>query len=277
MKFSLKIFFMLGIMLAAAISMAGCISSETPASSGNLVLDTPVQYADVNNISIGYREFGSETSEPLLISIGYTTLMDDVDPDLISMFAENYHVYVYDHRGMGHTTRDVEPYQFMQLVDDADSLIGALGYDKMYIFGHSMGSMITQHLLIYYPDNISKAVLCSTTFSVNTNETSVLRQLVENNIANPDTDRGVYLESLAVLSMQSTLPNLSSVHTSTLVICGTADPLTPIEDGYIVAGAINGAWFTPFIGANHSVPYQMGGEIVPLVDLFFQNSEVYTS
>lgn len=277
MKFSLKIFFMLGIMLAAAISMAGCISSETPASSGNLVLDTPVQYADVNNISIGYREFGSETSEPLLIIIGYTTLMDDVDPDLISMFAENYHVYVYDHRGMGHTTRDVEPYQFMQLVDDADSLIGALGYDKMYIFGHSMGSMITQHLLIYYPDNISKAVLCSTTFSVNTNETSVLRQLVENNIANPDTDRGVYLESLAVLSMQSTLPNLSSVHTSTLVICGTADPLTPIEDGYIVAGAINGAWFTPFIGANHSVPYQMGGEIVPLVDLFFQNSEVYTS
>ncbi len=194
MKFSVKILFLLGIMLAVTISIAGCISSETPVSSENLVLDTPVQYADVNNISIGYREFGSETSEPLLIIIGYTTLMDDIDPDLISLFAENYHVYVYDHRGMGHTTRDVEPYQFMQLVDDADSLIGVLGYEKMYIFGHSMGSMITQHLLIYYP----------------------------------------------------------------------------------VAGTIYGAWFTPFIGADHSVPYEMREDIAPLVHLFFQNSEVYT-
>jgi len=176
---------------------------------------------------------------------------------------------------MGHTTRDVEPYQFMQLVDDADSLIGALGYEKMYIFGHSMGAMITQHLLIYYPENVTKAVLCSTTFSVDTNETAVLRQMVENNIANPDTDRGVYLESLAVLSMNSTLANLSSVNISTLVIGGTADPLTPIEDAYTVAGAINGAWFTPFIGADHSVPYEMKDEIVPLVHLFFQNSEVY--
>ncbi len=276
MKSHVKILLMLGIMFAAVISAAGCISPGTQADSGNLVLDTPVQYADVNYITIGYREFGSETAEPLLIIIGYTTLMDDVDPDLISMFAENYHVYVYDHRGMGHSTRDVEPYQFMQLVDDADSLIGALGYEKMYIFGHSMGSMITQHLLIYYPENVSKAVLCSTTFSVKTTETSVLRHLVESNIANPDTDRGVYLESLAVLSMQSTLANLSSVNISTLVICGTADPLTPVEDGYTVAGAINGAWFTPFIGADHSVPYEMKDEIVPLVNLFFQNSEVYT-
>ena len=276
MKSSVKILFLLGIMLAATISMAGCISSEIPASSGNLVLDTPVQYADVNNISIGYREFGSETAEPLLIIIGYTALMDNIDPVLVSLLAENYHVYVYDHRGMGHSTRDVEPYQFMQLVDDADSLIGALGYEKMYIFGHSMGSMITQHLLIYYPEHVSKAVVCSTTFSVHTNETAVLRQMVENNIANPDTDKGVYLESLAVLSMNSTLENLSSVNTSTLVIGGTADPLTPIEDCYTVAGAINGAWFTPFIGADHGVPYEMKEEIVPLVHLFFENSEVYT-
>jgi pimeloyl-ACP methyl ester carboxylesterase len=276
MKSHVKILLLLGIMLAATISMAGCISSEPQAASGNLVLDTPVQYADVNNISIGYREFGNSTADPLLLIIGYTSLMDDIDPDLIRLFSENYHVYLYDHRGMGHSTRDVEPYQFMQLVDDADSLIGALGYEKMYVFGHSMGSMITQHLLIYYPENVSKAALCSTTFSVDTNETAVLRQMVENNIANPDTDRGVYLESLAVLSMNSTLANLSSVNISTLVIGGTADPLTPIEDAYIVAGAINGAWFTPFIGADHSVPYEMKEEIVPLVDLFFQNSEVYT-
>ena len=86
---------MLGIMFAAVISAAGCISPGTQADSGNLVLDTPVQYADVNNITIGYREFGSETAEPLLIIIGYTTLMDDVDPDLISMFAENYHVEIF--------------------------------------------------------------------------------------------------------------------------------------------------------------------------------------
>jgi pimeloyl-ACP methyl ester carboxylesterase len=277
MKSHVKFLFLLGIMLAATISMAGCISSETPADSGNLVLDTPVQYVDVNNITIGYREFGNETAEPLLIIIGYTGLMDDFDPDLISLFAENYHVYLYDHRGMGHTTRDVEPYQFMQLVDDADSLIGALGYEKMYIFGHSMGSMITQYLLINYPENVTKAALCSTTYSLDTNETAVLRQMVENNIANPDTDKGVYLESLAILSMQSTLANLSSVNISTLVIGGTADPLTPIEDAYIVAGAINGAWFTPFTGADHSVPYDMKDEIVPLVHLFFQNSEVYIS
>lgn len=173
MKSHVKFLFLLGIMLAATISMAGCISSETPADSGNLVLDTPVQYVDVNNITIGYREFGNETAEPLLIIIGYTGLMDDFDPDLISLFAENYHVYLYDHRGMGHTTRDVEPYQFMQLVDDADSLIGALGYEKINIFGHSMGSMITQYLLINYPENVTKAALCSTTYSLDTNETAV--------------------------------------------------------------------------------------------------------
>ena len=65
--------------------------------------DTPVQYADVNGVTLGYREFGS--GEPILMIPGLgATIDDNWNETFIGILASKYHVYTYDHRGMGYSS-----------------------------------------------------------------------------------------------------------------------------------------------------------------------------
>lgn len=102
----------------------------------------------MNGVTLGYREFEAENTELLLMLVGFGATMETWNTTFIGILAENFHVYIYDHRGMGESTDVDNQYTIAQLADGAAGLMTALGYDSMNIYGVLMGSIVSQQLLI---------------------------------------------------------------------------------------------------------------------------------
>jgi len=104
-------YFILVVVTLCVLAAAGCTSTsvtgssapddtrQSPAVSFNA---TPVHYAQVDGVTLGYREFGA--GESLLMITGFGNTMTDWNETFIGILATKYHVYIYNHRGMGNNT-----------------------------------------------------------------------------------------------------------------------------------------------------------------------------
>jgi len=251
------------LLALSLLFIAGC--TNAPDETGSLpgVLEdmpvpeisyenTPVKYSEVNGVTLGYREFGTENTEPLLMIMGFGGTMDGWDTTFVGILSENYHVYVYDHRSMGESTDVDAQFTVSQLADDAAGLINALGYDSMNTYGVSMGSSVSQKLLIDHPDKVRKAVLSSATYSANIPETEELHGLLLENAESPDVDVGVRKEAVANLEWEGCYDDLSGIENDVMLITGTADTLTPQSVAVDIADQINGSWLVRFKGIPHA-------------------------
>lgn len=221
---------------------------------------TPVQYAKVNGVMLGYREFGS--GEPLLMIQGFGATIDNWNETFIGILASKYHVYTYDHRGMGYSSDNNATPTIALYADDAAALMPALGYDSMNVYGVSMGSTVSQQLVIDHPERVRKLVLDSVTYSIRTPETKLLYDIIVVSGVNPNQTEGVHKESQANLAWGGSWDHLSGINKSVMLVVGTADVLTPQTVTVQMAGQINGSWLVRFKGLPHfgskSVPVQYG-------------------
>jgi len=235
--------------------------------------DTPVQYSDVNGVTLAYREFGTENTEPLLMIIGWGGTMDGWNTTFVGILAENYHVYVYDHRDMGLSTCTDAPLTISQLSDDAAGLITALEYDSMQIYGMSMGSMVLQQLLVDHPEVVQKAVLSSATYDVNLPEMEMSYAQAEEAIEDPDTPEGVRKEAVAMLEWEGVYDGLSGITNDVMLITGTADDVTPQSAAIEIVDQINGSWFVRFKGIPHAGSCYAPVEYGNIVTVFLEMDE----
>ena len=178
-----KLMFTLAIaLIICLLATAGCTSTPgtvqpatcqvTPAVQPHAAVSfnaAPVKYAQVNGVSLGYREFGS--GEPLLMVEGFGATIDMWNQTFIGILATKYHVYTYDHRGMGYSGDNNATPTIAQYADDAAGLMTALGYDSMHVYGVSLGSSISQQLVIDHPERVRKLVLDSSVYSIRIPET----------------------------------------------------------------------------------------------------------
>ncbi|MDD4126964.1 MAG: alpha/beta hydrolase [Methanomicrobium sp.] len=247
------------------IFVCGCITQ--PATTENTIStavpvisygDTPVQYETVNGVALAYREFGIENKEPILMLIGFGETMESWNTTFVGLLSENYHVYVYDYRDMGESSKTDSNFTICQLSDDAAGLISALGYDSMNTYSGSMGSTVTQQLLISHPEKVRKAVLSSATYSVLIPETEILHCLIESELTDPKSSEGVVKEAYANLNYPGCYDNLSSIKNDVMLITGTADVITPQSVAVQIAGQINGSWLVRFKDIHH-----MGSKYAP--------------
>jgi len=233
-------------------STAGSIPatpSVTPAPS-IAVTSIPVQYADVNGVRIGYRQFGS--GEPLLLICGFNGTMDNMwNGTFLGILASQYHVFIYDNRGMGYSSDTNQTPAISQYSDDAAALMPALGYSSMNVYGASMGSSIGQQLVIDHPDRVRKLVLESVTYSIRIPDTKVLYALIEATALNPPSSAGVKNEAEANLAWNGTWNQLSGINKSVMLAVGTDDILTPPNVTHQIAGQINGSWLVEFKDLPH--------------------------
>jgi len=256
--------FAIAIMVCLILA-AGCTgTSGSPAASTSPVLtgtpalasapavsfnDTPVKYAQVNGVTLGYREFGS--GEPVLMIEGFGNTINDWNQTFIGILATKYHVYTYDHRGMGYSSDNNATPTIAQYADDAAGMMTALGYDSMHVYGVSMGSTTAQQLVIDHPDRVNKLVLDSVTYSIRVPETKLLLGIIEMVNANTTYPAGVRREAQANLAWNGSWANLSGIHKDVMLVEGTADVMTPDPVSVRMAGQINGSWLVRFKGLPH--------------------------
>jgi pimeloyl-ACP methyl ester carboxylesterase len=232
------------------ISSTGLAASQTVDRSQAVSFnDTPVQYAHVNGVTLGYREFGS--GEPLLMVTGFGGTMNGWNQTFIGILATKYHVYTYDHRGMGYSSDNNATPSIAQYADDAAGLMTALGYGSMHVYGVSMGSSVSQQLAIDHPESVQKLVLDSSTYSIRIPETKILRGFIEAAANNSTMSEGIHEEARANLAWNGSYDGLSSIKKDVMLVVGTNDVLTPDPVSVQMAWQINGSWLVRFKGLPH--------------------------
>ena len=217
---------------------------------------TPVRYKDVNGVRLAYWEWGS--GQPILLIEGFggtvanaTPLQASWNETFLGILSSKYHVYAYDHRGMGYSSTDNATPTLHLYADDAAGLIEALGYDSMHVYGESMGSSTAQQLAIDHPERVRKLILDSSTYDARVPECQLLHGILEQDANDPNQTYGLRAEAQANLVWNGTWDDLRGIRKDVMLVVGTADPLTPDAVSVRMAGQINGSWLVRFKGLSH--------------------------
>lgn len=121
----------------------------------------PTRNIDVNGTKFVYRELGDPTGVPVVFLHHFTAVLDDWDPRVIDGVAARHHVIAFDNRGVGSTGSTV-PTDLEEMGADTIAFIKALGYDKVDLFGFSVGGAVAQMVALQAPDLVRRMVLAGT-------------------------------------------------------------------------------------------------------------------
>ncbi|ENX04030.1 hypothetical protein F900_00521 [Acinetobacter modestus] len=124
--------------------------------------NVPTQFINAGGVNFAYREYGQQNGGTPIIFLNHlAAVLDNWDPRIIDGIAAKHHVVVFDNRGVGASTG--KPAQSIeQMADDAITFIQAKGFNKVDLFGFSMGGMISQEIVLKQPNLVRKMILSGT-------------------------------------------------------------------------------------------------------------------
>lgn len=136
--------------------------SAQPYAVDNNWKNAPTQFISANGVNFAYREYGQENGGTPVIFLNHlAAVLDNWDPRIVDGIAAKHHVVVFDNRGVGASTG--EPAKSIEkMADDAITFIKAKGFDKVDLFGFSMGGMISQEIVLKEPQLVRKLILSGT-------------------------------------------------------------------------------------------------------------------
>lgn len=125
-------------------------------------ITTKNQIITVNQEKIAYRELSKGKSKlPLVMLVHLAATLDNWDPLLVDLIAEKEHVILLDLPGVGASQGKVAD-TIPGMAEQVLSIIKALGYKKINLFGLSMGGMIAQEMVRLDGQLVDKLVLAGT-------------------------------------------------------------------------------------------------------------------
>jgi pimeloyl-ACP methyl ester carboxylesterase len=254
-------------------------------------------------VDLEVAEFG--TGDPLILVCGTTQDLRVWAP-LVPALSASRRVVVYNHRGIGSSTRGTGTLSMRSLADDLDALMEALRIEQADVLGWSLGTAVAQELALAHPHRARSLVLVATW-----GRTSPFQHVVITGLAHP-WRTGDRVTALAVMAMafseefinspgfaptmallaplfpstdaqiaavveqfdadlvHDSLDRLGNITVPTLVIAGEKDLITPPAEGHAVANAIPGARLEMFTGpgASHAVMLERPEEFLAVVGSF---------
>jgi 3-oxoadipate enol-lactonase len=235
-----------------------------------------VPVANAGPVELSYERSGS--GPPLLLIMGMSGTLAHWGEPLLELLRPDFDTIVYDHRGVGASSRVGEPLTIAALAEDAAGLLDALEIETAHVMGISMGGMVAQELALAHPGRLRSLVLgctyCGGEGSVLTGE-AVLRRLAEAMVSG-DRERAirtaweanvsarfaadgvayarfreigleravavpVIMEQMRAIARHDTSARLSQVEPPTLVVHGTEDQMLPVANAHLIAERIPGA------------------------------------
>jgi len=131
------------------------------------------------DIRLSYKTFEHPFEKgALLIVSGWTETHRKYAELIWEFYQQGYSVYFMDHRGMGFSTRLTSNPQQVHVdsVDDyvedlrvfVEEVVRPISHEKMYVFAHSMGGLVTAIYLQEYSFQFDAAVFSAPLFQLNT-------------------------------------------------------------------------------------------------------------
>ena len=242
--------------------------------------------ATVNGHDLFYDQRGE--GEPLLLIMGMSGTHLSWGDTFVDLLARDFTVTVYDHRGVGKSSRAESGYSIADLADDAAALLDELGLDTTHVLGISMGGMVAQEMVLRHPDRVRTLALGCT---YSGGEGSALSppevgQRLQESWGSGDRERAlrtgwevnvseafagdeeewkafrqraldlpvalpVIMGQAQAIMGHDTSAGLAGIRTPTLVIHGTDDQMLPVANGRLIAERIDGARYEELDGVGH--------------------------
>ena len=216
-----------------------------------------------NGIEIGYKLIG--LGEPLVMIMGLGGTMDSWPQEVIDALSKKYQLILLDNRGMGYTTANDVTFTYKLYADDVIALLDTLKVKKANVLGYSMGSVITQELLLEYPQRFNKAII----YATSTDGSNVAKALRGRTSNDPTVQR--QLE--ATTHWKTPLDKLPLITNQVMLLVGTSDDVAGVESSKTLASAIPGAWLVQFKNATHFLIYEAPTEFAKIVLTFLDINE----
>lgn len=120
------------------------------------------QFINVGGTDFYYRKLGENNSGVPIIFLNHlSATLDECDPRIIDGLATEHQIICFDNRGLG-STKGTTPLTIAEMTDDAIAFIKAMGYEKVDLFGFSLGGFLAQEILLREPQLVRKAILAGT-------------------------------------------------------------------------------------------------------------------
>jgi 3-oxoadipate enol-lactonase len=232
-------------------------------------------------VTVGEIELDCERSgsgPPLLLIMGRSGTYSHWSEPFLRELRRDFELILYDHRGVGASSRLEGPITIRQLAQDAAGLLTALEIDSAHVLGISMGGMVAQELALADAERVRTLTLgctyCGGPRAVHAGE--ALQRRFAEVVASGDVERAIrasweanvsaslaadedawarFLEislrrrvALEVIAQQmrailqhDASARLEQITLPTQVIHGTADQVIPVQNARVIAELIAGA------------------------------------
>jgi len=254
-----------------AITVSSAMAQDIQPSGEAIGMDkqgNAIYQISANGIKIGYKLIGS--GDPLVMIDGLGNTMDCWPQEIIEALSKQYQLIILDNRGMGHTTVNDAPFTYKLFADDTIGLLDALKVKKTNVLGFSMGSTITQELLLEYPQRFNKAIIYATS-----TDGSNVAAVLKNKAPQGETpiDPTILRQIEATTHWRTPLDRLPLITNQVMLLVGTADPVVGTESSKTIASAIPGAWLIQFKNGTHGVMLEVPTEFAKIVLTFLNMNE----
>src|SRR5437867_6144647 len=124
--------------------------------------NVPTRTIAAGGVEFAYRELGTNNpGTPVVFLIHLAAVMDNWDPRVVDGFAARHRVVVFDNRGVG-ASSGAPANSIEQMAEDAITFIKAMGFERVDLFGFSMGGMIAQEIVQMAPQLVRKMIITGT-------------------------------------------------------------------------------------------------------------------
>jgi pimeloyl-ACP methyl ester carboxylesterase len=137
----------------------GAEASSTP--DRTILPTTFYRTADVNGLTIFYREAGPKDAPVLLLLHGFPT-SSRMFRNLIPALADRYHVIAPDYPGFGYSAApsvDQFDYTFDHLADIIDVFVTQLGLKKYSLYVQDYGAPVGYRLAVRHPERVQALIV----------------------------------------------------------------------------------------------------------------------
>jgi 3-oxoadipate enol-lactonase len=226
--------------------------------------------------------------EPLLLIQGMSGTHLAWGEPFVAGLERDFDVVAYDHRGIGRSDPQHDPFSIADLAEDAAGLLDALGWESAHVLGISMGGMVAQELALRHPGRVRTLALgctycggpgsslappetinkLSAGMMSGDRELAIRTGFEVNVSAGFAAGEGAYdaFRAMAkalpapvpviMLQMQAiaghdTSARLPSLDVPTLVVHGDEDAMIPVENGRLIASLVPGARLEVLPGVGH--------------------------
>ncbi|HEY1688228.1 MAG TPA: alpha/beta hydrolase [Solirubrobacteraceae bacterium] len=242
--------------------------------------------AKVGEIELDYERSGS--GPPLLMIMGMSGTKDHWGEPFLNALRSDFETIVYNHRGVGDSSRLQGQFTIAELAADAAGLLAALKIEQAHVLGISMGGMVAQELTLAHQQlPLTLALGCTYCGGEGSALTgSETMQQLSAGVASRDRERAiramwevnvsaelaakdepwqrfratgmrkgvtlpVVIEQMRAISEHDTSTRLPKIRTPTLVVHGTEDRMLPVQNGHMIARLIAGARLEIMEGIGH--------------------------